>query len=108
MAGYYLQAPPGVLVILVRHGQTRFNDPSNPIMRGWKDEPLDDEGRLNVQLLAQRLRKYSPQWVCSSDFMRDTETSNILASHLNVSGIETDFDARTWDVGALSGQPAKE
>lgn len=92
----------------MRHGKTRFNDPANPIVRAWIDEPLSDEGRLDAQLLANKLAKYSPQYMYSSDFMRDTETSEILASRLNISGRETDFDARTWDLGAYSGRPAKE
>jgi broad specificity phosphatase PhoE len=108
MGGYRLQAPPGVLIILMRHGKTTGNNPSNPQVRGWKDAVLTSEGRMDVQLTAQKLRKYDPQWIVSSDFMRDTETAQIVATQLNINNIETNWQCRTWDTGAFSGQPETE
>lgn len=77
-------------------------------MRGWVDEPLDSTGKIEVQLSAQKLRKYNPGFVYSSDFTRDTETANIVMNAMNISGYETDFDCRTWDVGAFSGKAETE
>lgn len=108
MGRYRLQAPPGVLVILMRHGKTSGNNPSNPQVRGWKDSELTPEGRMDVQLTAQKLRKYNPQWIVSSDFMRDTETAQIIATQLNITNVETRWNCRTWDTGDFSGQPESE
>lgn len=105
---YTFQAPPGVLILLVRHGKTKLNNPSKPMVRGWKDEDLSPEGRTAIQLLAGKLAPYDPQSVVSSDFMRDSASAQILASRLGLSNVETDYDARTWDVGEFSGKPELE
>ena len=105
---YTFQASPGVLILLVRHGKTKLNNPSNPMVRGWKDEDLSPEGRVGVQLLARELEPFKPQYVVSSDFMRDSATAQIIASKLGISNIELDYDARTWDVGDFSGKPESE
>lgn len=91
----------------MRHGRTALNDPKNPVVRGWRDEQLSPEGKLDVQLAANRLKQYDPKYIYHSDFMRDTQTAEIVASILNIP-IETDFDSRTWDVGNYSGQPEGE
>lgn len=58
-------------------------------------------------MAALRLRKYEPKYVYHSDFMRDSETAEIIARENNIAN-EADFDARTWDVGVYSGKPEKE
>lgn len=104
---YYLQTTPGVIAILVRHGQTPDNTAVNTKVRGWHDIELSNEGRLNVQITAMKLRKFKPQAIVSSDFMRDSETAEILAGRLGIADKEVDYDARTWDTGLFSGQPEK-
>lgn len=99
---YCISAEPGVLAILVRHASTEMNDPRHPRVRGWEDVPLSPEGRIEAQLTARKLRKYNPQYIFHSDFMRDSETAHILATCLNLP-TEADFAARTWDVGRFSG-----
>jgi len=103
-ARYCLNTAPGVMAILVRHGSTNLNDPRNPIVRGWEDIGLSPQGVIEAQLAAHKLRRYNPQYVYHSDFMRDSETAHIIAGCLNLPA-EADFDARTWDVGSYSGQP---
>jgi broad specificity phosphatase PhoE len=97
-----------MLIILMRHGRTEGNDPSNPTIRGWKDSPLTPEGRLDVQMTANKLKAYNPQWIDSSDFMRDTETAYLVANQLNIANVETHWLARTWDTGDFSGKPESE
>jgi broad specificity phosphatase PhoE len=92
----------------VRHGKTALNNPSNPIVRGWKDEQLSPAGQVGIQATASKLKPYKPQYIISSDFMRDTQSAHILAGRLGISGVETDFNARTWDVGEYSGKPESE
>lgn len=94
-------------MVLMRHGATHHNVPSNPLVRGWHDDPLTDEGRTQVHLALDGLRKLAPKIAYSSDFMRDTETAGIVAEALNLP-METDYDARTWDVGVFSGKPEAE
>lgn len=108
MGGYRIQAAPGVLVILMRHGRTAENDASKPMVRGWLDNTLSPEGRIDVQMTANKLAAHNPQWITSSDFMRDTETAKIVANRLNIANVETDWDARTWDTGEFSGRPDAE
>jgi len=105
---YRLNATPGLLMILVRHGRTEGNDPTNPQVRGWQDYSLEDKSIPEVKGTAEALRQYAPQSIISSDFQRDMSTAHILASALNLSNIETDYDARTWDTGMYSGKPEAE
>lgn len=105
---YFFQTTPGVLILLVRHGSTALNEPTVKLIRGWVDEPLDAKGQLDIIATAEKLRPYNPQYIFSSDFMRDTQTAQILASRLGVAGVESDFDIRTWDVGLFSGTPESD
>lgn len=104
---YRLNTEPGCIVILMRHAATALNDPKHPVVRGWKDQELAPEGCMQAQLTANKLRAYNPKCVYSSDFMRDTQTGQIVASILNIP-LEADFDSRTWDVGVYSGMPESE
>lgn len=100
---YRMNAKPGVLAILMRHGKTALNDPSKPKVRGWADVPLSAEGKIAAQMTANKIRFYNPKYVYHSDFMRDEQTAHEVARVLNLP-TEADFDARTWDVGIYSGK----
>ena len=108
MGRYFLQTDPGLLIILVRHGKTALNNPSDPLVRGWVDAELSGAGRLDVQMAAQKMKKYAPQAIVSSDFMRDTQTAQLLAARIGIASVETDFNSRTWDVGLYGGRPESE
>lgn len=95
-------------MLLVRHGKTVLNDPNKPKLRGWKDVELSDEGKVQAQLTAQRLRFYRPKEVYSSDFTRDMQTALLISERLNIPYQAPDFDARTWDTGLFSGQPEED
>jgi len=105
---YSMQADPGPLVILMRHGSTRANEGGEPVIRAWKDYQLDDKGKIGAQLTARKLADYKPGLIVSSDLMRDTETAHIVSAVLGQPNLETDFGARTWDMGNFEGQPLKE
>src|SRR5260370_23737242 len=104
----YVDAEPGVIVILARHGATEANEAKVPLVRGWEDFSLDDHGKLEAQLLGYRLKKYDPRKIIHSDFLRDTETANIIANIIPTNDIEVDNNLRTWDVGRFSGQSLKQ
>lgn len=108
MARYFLQTSPGPLIILVRHGITQANEGGDPLIRAWKDYPLDEKREYQIRDTAEKLKAYKPGYIVSSDLMRDTSTAQIIADVLNMSNREVDFDARTWDMGTLEGQPLKE
>lgn len=78
------------------------------MVRGWKDEPLRPTARGEIQATGEELKKYDPKWVVSSDFMRDSQTAQILATELGLVDTSVDYDARTWDVGSYSGKPESE
>jgi broad specificity phosphatase PhoE len=91
-------------VILARHGRTAANE-GTPVIRAWKDYQLDPAHKVDIQLTGNKLKDYKPGYIVSSDLMRDTETASILADMMNLANRETDFDARTWDMGLFEGQP---
>jgi broad specificity phosphatase PhoE len=97
-----------LLIVLIRHASTEGNDPKKPRVRGWMDNELTPKGRVEAQLAGIKLRKYDLQYLFHSDFMRDNQTSHIIANQLNLSAMESDFDARTWDTGDFSGQPEED
>lgn len=105
---YFMEAEPGPLVILMRHGSTRANEGGKPLIRAWKDYPLDEKGKVEAQVAARKLEDYKPGYIVSSDLMRDTETASIVADILRQPNKETDFDARTWDLGGFEGEPLEE
>ena len=78
------------------------------MIRGWKDDPLDKEGRFEAQIFAYKLKPYNPKTIYHSDFMRDTETAHIYAEKLGITDLNPDYDIRTWDTGDLSGKPEEE
>lgn len=91
----------------MRHGRTEANE-GEPRIRAWKDYPLDESKKVEIKMTAQKLKSYSPGFICSSDLMRDTNTADIVAGVLNQSNRETDFNARTWDMGSFEGQYLKD
>ena len=97
-----------MLIILVRHGATALNNSAKPSVRGWRDDPLETSSFADVRKTARAIRQYSPQWVTSSDFMRDAQTKMILVDELGIADTEVEYDSRTWDVGTFSGKPEAE
>ena len=104
----FINANPGVLLILCRHGATEANDGKAPSVRGWQDLPLGDDGKIEAQLTGNNLKKYGIKGITCSDFMRDTETAQIISKIIGVPNIDVDFNARTWDVGIYSGDKLKD
>jgi broad specificity phosphatase PhoE len=102
-----MEAEPGTLLVLMRHGKTLANDPKNPKVRGWMDSPLSPEGKIDVQVEAQKLRFFNFKAIISSDFMRDIQTAHLVGDALKLSP-EVDYNVRTWDTGNYSGKPEGE
>lgn len=92
----------------MRHGSTALNNPSQPRLRAWEDVPLNDQGRADIQLTANKLKIYSPKIVYSSDLTRDSESALLIAEILGNIPYETDFNLRTSDMGTLTGKTEAE
>jgi len=65
-------------LILVRHGQTLDNVAG--ITQGWNDSALSDEGKLQVQRLAERIAPLQPTAIYSSPLGRALATAEAIAA----------------------------
>lgn len=97
-------------LILIRHGSTNLNseDTSVDRLRGWKDIPLNDEGKTEAMRTALKLRKDPPPALVSSDMQRAHDTAKIIskATHSPLEWVTKDF--RPWDVGKFAGMVTRE
>jgi broad specificity phosphatase PhoE len=62
---------------LVRHGQTEWNRIGK--IQGWKDVPLNMQGRAQAEQLALALEGIQFDRIVSSDLRRARETASVLA-----------------------------
>lgn len=77
-------------ILLTRHGQT--DDNLEPLrFQGFRDTPLNDTGRRQAQVLAERVAGGAVASLWSSDLSRARETAEIVGAHI---GLEPRLDAR--------------
>lgn len=71
-------------IILVRHGTTDYND--KRLLQGWKDIPLNENGKANVLNTLHIIETLSPEWdvVVASDLLRAKETGEIIAHYFEI------------------------
>ncbi len=87
MKGEGLPASP---VLLGRHGET--DDNREPLrFQGWRDTPLNDNGRRQAAELAERMAPGGIVSLWSSDLVRASETAEIVGDRL---GLEPRLDWR--------------
>jgi broad specificity phosphatase PhoE len=96
--------PKGPIAFMVRHGRTVLNDPQNPRLRAWENPPLCRLGQLDAAMAAQKLKRFQPQMIYSSDLTRDLQTAEILAQELGNLPNEVAYELRTADMGHWSGE----
>ena len=86
-------------MILVRHGESEFNEVFNKTHRdpGIRDPRLTEIGKRQSKFAAKHLRGLKITRIISSPYMRTLETANIIASKLGL-GI---------DIQSLVGEQAK-
>lgn len=74
------------IICLVRHGQTNWN--KERIIQGRINNPLNDEGRLQVKTVGKTLKQIDPTWdiIIASPLDRTIESAKILAEELNYHG----------------------
>ncbi|WMT42783.1 histidine phosphatase family protein [Paenibacillus sp. D2_2] len=89
----------------VRHGITEWNKERRA--QGQSDIPLNDSGRLQAQMLAERLK--NGEWDCifSSDLSRAKETAEIVAAAI---GLPVCMDQRLREMhkGEIEGTTLEE
>ena len=90
---------------LVRHGETAWNRDGR--IQGHTDTGLNDHGRHQMRLMAERLAGYSFSAVYPSDLGRAVESAHIIVRERSVP-IETDPDLREFSYGAWEGLTSEE
>jgi len=92
-------------IILIRHGQTRWN--KEEVFRGRADIPLDETGLAQAEATARALARVEIAAVYSSPLARAHETARIIAGPhgLDVQLVDgfTDIDCGAWE-----GLPVQE
>lgn len=92
-------------LIFIRHGQSTWNQARR--WQGWADPPLAENGRLQAQLLANRLINWNIDFLYSSDLKRAAETAAIVGDKLGL----VPTTAPVWrerGFGALEGLTSEE
>jgi broad specificity phosphatase PhoE len=87
-------------IFLVRHGQTDWN--AERRWQGHADPPLNERGRAEARVLADRLAGRGLRRVYSSDLERARETAEIVGAALRLP-VKLDERLREVDVGEWSG-----
>src|SRR5919204_3508719 len=87
-------------ILLARHGESDWNVENR--WQGHADRPLTETGRLQAELLAERLAGTMIDAVYASDLRRAADTARIVAARLGLR-VHTDADLREVDVGSWQG-----
>lgn len=91
---------------LIRHGVTDWNELKK--IQGKSDIPLNEEGRRQARLLAERLRSERWEAVVTSDLVRAKETAEIVARTLGIPIVSEDARLRERSFGAAEGTTETE
>lgn len=89
------------MLYIVRHGQTDWNNLDK--IQGVADVPLNDIGRAQANIAADRLARFNFEYIVSSNLSRATETANIIGNKLNLR-VEYNARLREYDFGNLTGR----
>jgi len=94
-----------IRLLLLRHGRTTWNAARR--MQGQADAPLDETGHQQAATAAQRLARYAPDLLVSSDLQRATSTAAAIAE---VTGLPVQIDPRLREraFGAWQGHTLAE
>jgi len=92
-------------IILVRHGQSKWN--ALNVFTGWVNVDLSDKGKDEATLAGQLIKKYNfkPDTVFTSVLSRSINTSKIILNELDSTTIKqvSDFHLNERHYGALQG-----
>lgn len=88
------------MIYLVRHGKTDWNIEKRT--QGHRDILLNDVGRKQAQMLADKIEKLNVNKIITSDLSRAKETAEIINKKIKVP-LATDERIRELDYGKLEG-----
>ncbi|MEK3759049.1 histidine phosphatase family protein [Paenibacillus sp. FSL R7-0337] len=96
-----------MLIGLIRHGLTDWNAVGK--IQGQSDIPLNDEGRLQAEMLGDRLLREPYHWdyCITSSLSRAAETGKIVAAKLGIPLLEPDDRIRERAYGQVEGMTAE-
>lgn len=88
------------MLYIIRHGQTNWNLENR--IQGQYDIPLNETGRAQAHATAEKLVRFAPEHIISSDLSRAMETAQIVGDRLHIT---VDYDARLreYDFGSFTG-----
>jgi len=87
---------------LARHGETPEDVPGNEKITGWRDVPLNAQGRLNAKRAGQFLKRKGITHILSSTSERAAQTADFIAKETGLKVVESDR-FRSWNMGAMQG-----
>lgn len=85
---------------LFRHGETDWNKERR--CQGHTDIPLNENGKIQASLLAQKLSKIPLEIIVTSDLQRAHATGTYVARHKNIP-LQVDPRLREMSYGAIEG-----
>ncbi len=91
---------PNGAVFLMRHGQTDLN--VKGVWQCWQDEPLNENGLMQVRGEIAIVESIGPEVIFASDFLRARQIAEILSSDLDVEVI-VDQGLRERRCGSVQG-----
>lgn len=93
-------------IYLVRHGKTALNsndaEKDNDRIRGWRNIPLDKQGRQQAKDLGQIFKGQKMDKIYSSDLSRARDTADQISKGCGTP-VNSKFDLRPWDLGVHTG-----
>ena len=95
---------------LVRHGKTALNNDENPTddrIRGWKNIPLNKEGKLQAKELGQIFKGKKIDKLYSSDLQRAYDTAYEISKGSGTP-VTKKFDLRPWNLGKYQGESSEK
>ena len=89
---------------IIRHGKTALNSEAggDDRLRGWRNEPLDKEGRAEAKKLARKLKNSNIDVLYHSPLDRAVDTAKMIAKTTGAKLIALE-ELKPWNVGHLTG-----
>jgi DNA topoisomerase I len=92
-------------VYLVSHGESEMNKPKD-LITGWKNPPLDADGKKQALALARHLSKLGVKRIVTSDLKRARQTADIIGQELGIK-VEANEVYRPQKMGQYEGQTSE-
>src|SRR5258708_5047554 len=97
-----------IMLIFVRHGKTKSNEPGQEKLRGWLPVPLDREGMKMARETAESLAEVEDvaHLYCAT-LVRVVQSAEEIAQVLQLP-LEPYEELNDWDTGVLAGQKVSD